>query len=367
MSSLPGHSSAPDRPAEHNEAGSGKLSAAERSARSDGEDGSEVDDRMIRERERDSRAVVGQAGTVGKDKERAHKKKSGKNKSGKGRKVDWLAEAQALVLMLLGVLAFHTLVAKPFFIPSISMVPSLLVGDRLIVAKYPYGWSWVSVSFHLLPRGERRIAPSTPEYGDIVIAVPPNQAEDYIKRVVALPGDRIAMVNGRIILNGEQVPQEVEPPVQIPVSDAQLCGGRPCLQAFEPYRVRLADGSEVYEPPTYRETMPNGATYQIIDHRTDNPLDNFEEITIPEDHVFLMGDNRDHSADSRAPAFPHGNGLGGSVPLSDVGGRAELVTFSLDGTTGWNPLSWISGLRGERVGVSLRPPIAETGASDGAS
>ena len=132
-------------------------------------------------------------------------------------KVNWLAEVRGLALMLLGVLAFHSLVAKPFYIPSASMVPNLLVGDRLVVSKYPYGWSWVSASFHLLPRADWRIAPGTPQYGDIVIAVPPDRAEDYIKRVVALPGDRIAMVNGQIILNGRPVPQEVEPPVRIPV------------------------------------------------------------------------------------------------------------------------------------------------------
>src|SRR5687768_2003663 len=141
-------------------------------------------------------------------------------------KVNWLAEVRGLALMLLGVLAFHTLIAKPFYIPSASMMPNLMVGDRLIVSKYPYGWSWVSASlpFHILPRADWRIAPATPEYGDIVIPVPPDRAEDYIKRVVALPGDRIAVVGGQIILNGEPVPQAVEPPVQIPVDDELLCG-----------------------------------------------------------------------------------------------------------------------------------------------
>src|SRR4051794_9195513 len=106
-------------------------------------------------------------------------------------KLNLWQEIRGLALMLLGVLAFHTLVAKPFYIPSASMVPNLLVGDRLVVSKYPYGWSWVSLSFHVLPRAGWRVNPHTPEYGDIVIAVPPDNNEDYIKRVVALPGDRI--------------------------------------------------------------------------------------------------------------------------------------------------------------------------------
>jgi signal peptidase I len=278
-------------------------------------------------------------------------------------KVNWLAEIRGLALMLLGVLAFHSLVAKPFYIPSASMVPTLLVGDRLVVSKFPYGWSWVSASFHVLPRETWRIAPATPEYGDIVIAVPPDRDEDYIKRVVALPGDRIAMVDGQIILNGKPVPQDMEPPVRIPV-DQQICDGLPCLGAFEQYRVRLPDGTEAYEPPTYRETLPNGASYLIIDHEKQY-LDNFAELEVPEDSVFLMGDNRDHSADSRAEAAPYGNGLGGPVPIANIGGRAEFTTFSLDGSSTWNPLTWFGALRGERAWTSLRPEIRGSGQANG--
>lgn len=274
-------------------------------------------------------------------------------------KVNWWHELRGLALMLLAVLAFHTFVAKPFYIPSGSMMPNLMVGDRLVVSKWPYGWSWVSASFHVLPRGEWRIAPDTPEYGDIVIVVPPDRKEDYIKRVVALPGDTIAVVNGRIILNGQPVPREQEPPVRIP-EDSQMCRGGPCLSEFMQYRHVLPSGAVVYEPPTYRETLPNGASYLIIDHQ-EQQLDNYPEKLMPEGHVFLMGDNRDHSADSRADAGDFSMGLGGPVPIHDIGGRAEFLTFSLDGSASWNPLTWWKSLRPDRAWTTLRPELREGG------
>ena len=271
-------------------------------------------------------------------------------------KVNWLAELRGLALMLLAVLAFHSLVAKPFYIPSTSMMPTLFVGDRLVVSKYPYGWSWASASFHLLPRGDWRIWPDTPEYGDVVIPVHPTRNEDYIKRVVALPGDRLEVRAGRIILNGTPIKREVVPAIRLPFEPELLCDDRPCLGSFERFRVRDASGQQFFEPPTFRETLPNGATYLVIDH-TDQPLDDYGPYIVPEDHVFVMGDNRDESADSRASAA--NRGLGDAIPLENIAGRAEFITFSLDGSTSWNPLSWFSSLRPDRAWQSLRPAIAQ--------
>jgi signal peptidase I len=257
------------------------------------------------------------------------------------------------------VLAFHSLVAKQFYIPSTSMMPSLFVGDRLIVSKYPYGWSWASVSFHLVPRGEWRVWADTPEYGDIVIPVHPERNEDYIKRVVALPGDRIAVEDGRIILNGTMVPREQVADIRIPFEPELICAdGSLCLDDFDQFLQREADGEEYYSIPAFRETLPNGASYLVIDYRPQY-LDEFPEVSVPEGHVFVMGDNRDHSADSRATVA--GQGLGGAVPLENVGGRAEFITFSLDGSTGWNPATWFSSLRPERAWTSLRPTVIPQG------
>jgi signal peptidase I len=261
---------------------------------------------------------------------------------------DWWAEVKAIFWLIVAVLVFHSLIAKPFYIPSESMMPGLLTGDRLVVSKYPYGWSWVSPSFHILPPVSGRLLGQLPERGDVVIVTPPGGTSDYIKRVIGLPGDRIEMIAGQLRINGRPVPRERRPDAVFPI-DANL----PCNEDGGMHRVRGAGGALLCRLPVVRETLPNGRVYDTIDIGQ-TPADDFAPVVIPPGHVWLMGDNRDHSADSRFPLDQQG--LGGPVPWENIGGRAEMITFSLDGTSQYyNPISWFTALRGGRAGTSLHP------------
>ena len=258
-------------------------------------------------------------------------------------------EIKGLLWVLVAVLLFHSFVAKPFYIPSESMMPTLLKGDRLVVSKYPYGWSWVSPSFHVFPHWQGRLFGKTPERGDIVIVTPPGQSDDYIKRVIGLPGDTIEVRGGRLVINGKPVKSERRPPVMVPV-DINV----PCGIEFSGFQVRAADGNAYCRLPIVRETLPNGVSYDTID-LGQSAGDDYGPVKVPADHLFLMGDNRDRSADSRFDLGPPENGLGGPVPWENIGGRAEFITFSLDGTSELlNPFSWFEALRSGRAGTSLR-------------
>jgi signal peptidase I len=260
-------------------------------------------------------------------------------------------EIKGLFWVLVAVLAFHSLIAKPFYIPSESMMPGLLTGDRLVVSKYPYGWSWVSPSFHVLPPFKGRLFGRMPKRGDIVIVTPPGERSDYIKRVIGLPGDTLWMVHEQLYINGQPVKRQRLAPLMIPIDINSPCGS-PEDTALRDFRVTTPDGKRFCRVPVVRETLPNGRSYLVTDlHRPGE--DSFDPVTIPPDHVWLMGDNRDDSADSRLATWQ--NGLGGPVPWENLGGRAEFITFSFDGTAKWwNPISWIEALRPGRAGRSLR-------------
>ena len=260
-------------------------------------------------------------------------------------------EIKGLLWVLIAVLAFHSLIAKPFYIPSESMMPGLLTGDRLVVTKYPYGWSWVSPSFHILPPMEGRLFGKMPERGDIVIVTPPGTRTDYIKRVIGLPGDTLRMVDGTLIINGQPVKRQTLPPDMVPIDINSPCGSDHDPALFD-FRVRGADGKMYCRVPVMRETLPNGRSYETVELGR-SAEDNFGPVTVPAGHVWLMGDNRDDSADSRVPEWQ--GGLGGPVPWENIGGRAEFITFSLRGTAvWWNPLTWPHDFRPGRAGTSLR-------------
>ncbi|WP_375391429.1 signal peptidase I [uncultured Sphingomonas sp.] len=295
------------------------------------------------------------------------------------RKTDWWGEIKGIFWLLLVVLGFHSFVAKPFYIPSESMLPGLLVGDRLVVSKFAYGWSFVSPTIPNpvgifdslvlrepgagwavgLPPIKGRVLGRLPERGDVVIVTPPGTNNDYIKRVIGLPGDTLEVRGGTVILNGKPVRRGPLHYVDVPDYGGVIApdGKETCDEAdYGPDVRRPGPGGQLTcHLPVVTETLPNGRRYDTVE-LGQSMGDDYGPVTIPADHVFLMGDNRDRSADSRFPL--EAQGLGGPVPYENIGGRAEFITFSLDGTTSLNPVTWFTSLRGGRAGASLHAPRA---------
>ena len=262
------------------------------------------------------------------------------------KKTNWAHEAWQLFLLALAVLAVHSLVAKPFYIPSGSMLPTQLIGDQLIVSKFPYGYSYLSPSLRILPEMPGRLFGSLPRRADIAVIKSPRDHEDYIKRVIGLPGDTVQMRNGVLWLNGKPVPKVAEAPAELIVSPNTDCN----TQVDAQYRTVRADGVAVCRMPRFRETI-DGRSYDVLD-LAETPQDNTPALIVPEGHLFLMGDNRDNSEDSRFPAEIGGLGM---LPIENLVGRAEFITYSIDGSWSLDPRTWFSALRPGRAFTSLHP------------
>jgi signal peptidase I len=246
-----------------------------------------------------------------------------------------------LLKLVLIVVIFRSFVFSPFNIPSESMLPRLMNGDYLLAAKWPYGYSKYSLPLSLPLLPDRYFA-HQPERGDVVIfKAPPLNDTDYIKRVIGLPGDQIQMIGGQLNINGKPVPKVRIADFEIAVSPNTRC----YLPQFE---ASGADGSRYCHYPRYRETLPNGRSYDVLDLGI-TPQDDTPPILVPEGHLFLMGDNRDNSLDSRFPAVP-GQGIG-IVPQANLVGKASIMMFSTDGSAEWfKPWTWFTAARWNRIG-----------------
>ena len=254
----------------------------------------------------------------------------------------WGSLLAFLAKLVLAVVLFRTLLFAPFTIPSESMMPLFRNGDYLIAAKWPYGYSRLSLPFAApLPPG--RIFAHLPERGDVAIFRHPVDDVDYIKRVIGLPGDTVEMRRGRLILNGRIVPQTAKTELSVPLSANTSC--HPAA------RERQTPEGSVCDYDSAVETLPNGRSYRVIDLGT-GPADEFGPVTVPEGRLFVMGDNRDNSQDSRYPAIA--NGGVGLVPTDLLVGRASMILFSTDGSAEWaNPWTWFTAARWDRIGDRL--------------
>ncbi len=259
---------------------------------------------------------------------------------------------KTLVYAILIALVIRTFLFEPFSIPSASMVPTLLIGDYLFVEKFSYGFSSWSFPFGIpvIP-GPGRLFFRAPHRGDVVVfklpcdfsRLPADEADfrkrscdpstDFIKRVVGLPGDRVQMKDGLLYINDTQVPRQR-------IDD---------FYYDEPFRSGEA-GCGAGNYPQYQETLPGGAPHHMIKNCNMPQFDNTPVFTVPPDHYFMMGDNRDDSADSRDPR----SGVG-FVPSENLVGRAEFLFFSTDGYAAlWEPWKWPFTVRYGRLFTAIR-------------
>jgi signal peptidase I len=252
--------------------------------------------------------------------------------------------ARFLLLVFLIALVFRSFIFAPFMIPSGSMLPRMMIGDYLFVAKWPYGVSRYSLPFGLGHFKGRWFA-REPERGDVVVFRYPGSGEDYVKRLIGLPGDRVQVRAGRLFLNGRPVPR-----VRIADWLMPRSPNSPCRYVHpEGQLAPVIESGKVYcRYMRHRETLPGGRSYEVLDQVPHGEGDDTMMFTVPAGHYFMMGDNRDDSEDSRFPASIGGVGF---LPADNLIGRAEINFFSTDGSASWvKPWTWFSATRWSRIG-----------------
>lgn len=245
----------------------------------------------------------------------------------------WLETIKTVVYAVLIAIVARTFAFEPFNIPSGSMIPTLLVGDYLFVSKYSYGYSRHSFPLSMAPFSGR-IFEHPPKVGDVaVFKWPGDNRTDYIKRIVGVAGDRVQVKGGVLYLNDK--PVELKP---APNGGTQPAGG---TSGALVYVEVLPDG----RMHLIRKKVPIGAPKD----QGDDP-NNTREFVVPKDHVFVMGDNRDESADSRVAGSQVG-----FVPVENLVGRAEFIFFSHDGSAAlWEVWKWPGAIRYGRIFDAIR-------------
>jgi signal peptidase I len=223
------------------------------------------------------------------------------------------------------------------------MLPRLMIGDHLFVAKWAYGYSRYSMPFGI-GGFEGRIFGGVPARGDVVVFRHPADNEDWVKRVIGLPGDTVQVRAGQVILNGRPVPRHRIGDYAMPVS-----ANSPCRRVGPlPREVSGEGGARHCAYPRYRETLPGGVSYDVLDQSETSPGDDTGVFRVPERQVFVMGDNRDDSLDSRFTIDQQGVGL---LPIENILGRSLITFFSTDGSASWLlPWTWFSAARWDRIG-----------------
>jgi signal peptidase I len=267
-----------------------------------------------------------------------------KSKTANGKKGGVGETTRFLILLFVFAVLLRTLVVTPFVIPSGSMLPRLMIGEYLFVSKWPYGFSRYSLPF-MAPGVEGRLLGGEPERGDVVVFRYPGANEDWVQRVIGLPGDTVEIRGGEVILNGRPLERSRSGDYAMPVSANSPCR---LVRGSVGREVTGEDGGQSCAYPRYRETLPGGPSYDVIDQNPFGPNDNRPAVQVPEGHLFVMGDNRDDSEDGRVPLEAGGVGM---LPIENVLGRVLITFWSTDGSSSyWKPWTWFTAARWDRIG-----------------